>query len=461
MFNKEIYIKRREKLMEQVGSGFIVLLGNEESSMNYKDNLYPFRQDSTFLYFFGIDRPGIMATIDIDNNLATLYGDDSTVVQMVWTGYQEPLESLAAKTGISLVKGKKEFDTFSKNALSEKRDIHFLPPYRPDHVEVLSSLLGVLRGLIQNMFSVSLVKAVVAQRSIKSAVEVEEITKAVNTTVDMQLAAIQMAKEGMTEAQIAGQLHGIAIAAGGNLSFPTILTINGQILHNHYSQSVLRQGSLVLCDCGAETAMHYAGDLTRTFPVSSTFSTNQKAIYDIVLQAHQSAVSMLKPGVLFRDVHLFACEKLTEGLQQLGLMKGDIKDSVAQGAHALFFPCGLGHMMGLDTHDMENLGEQYVGYNDEIKQSTQFGLRALRLGKPLEAGFVLTVEPGLYFNPDLVDEWNAEKRLVDFINYDKLEPYRKLSGVRVEEDFLITADGSLLLGKALAKKPHEIEGLRK
>lgn len=460
MFEKEIYIKRRKRLMEQVGSGFILLLGNEESSMNYKDNLYPFRQDSTFLYFFGIDRPGIMATIDIDINLETLYGDDSTVMQMVWTGFQEPLESLADKTGISQVKPKKEFETVVKNASSEKREIHFLPPYRLEHVDVLSSLLGILPGLVQNMFSISMVKAIVAQRSIKSAAEVEEITKAVNTTIDMQLAAIRMAKEGTTEAQIAGQIHGIAIAAGGSLSFPTILTINGQVLHISYSQSVLRQGNLVLCDCGAETAMHYAGDLTRTFPVSRSFTTAQKAIYDIVLQAHQAAVTMLKPGILFRDVHLFACEKLTEGLQQLGLMKGDIKDSVAEGAHSLFFPCGLGHMLGLDTHDMENLGEQYVGYNDEIKQSTQFGLRSLRLGKPLEAGFVLTVEPGLYFNPGLIDEWEAEKKCYNFINYEKLKAYKGFSGIRVEENFLITPDGSLLLGKELAKTSNEIEALR-
>jgi len=270
-----------------------------------------------------------------------------------------------------------------------------------------------------------------------------------------------MAREGMTEAEIAGKIHGIAIAAGGNLSFPTILTINGQVLHIGYSQSVLHLGNLVLCDCGAETDMHYAGDLTRTFPVGKTFTTIQKDIYAVVLEAHQAAVGMLKPGVLFRDIHLFACEKLTRGLQQLGLMKGDIEESVAQGAHALFFPCGLGHMMGLDTHDMENLGEKYVGYTDEITQSTQFGLKSLRLGRALEKGFVLTVEPGLYFIPDLIDEWQTKKKFTCFINYDKLKDYRSFSGVRVEEDFLIASEGSILLGKQLAKTVHEIEDLRK
>jgi Xaa-Pro aminopeptidase len=276
----------------------------------------------------------------------------------------------------------------------------------------------------------------------------------------MQTAAISMAKAGMTEAQIAGKMQEIAIGAGGNLSFPTILTQQGQILHNGYSHSPLTEGNLVLSDCGAETGMHYAGDLTRTFPVSGTFSAAQRDIYEIVFRAHESAVALLQPGKPFRDIHLHACEKLTEGLQQLGVMKGDVKASVAQGAHALFFPCGLGHMMGLDTHDMENLGEEYVGYNEEIIKSKQFGLKSLRLAKPLEEGFVVTIEPGLYFNPALIDEWEANNHLGSFINYDKLKAYRNMNGIRIEEDFVITENGSRLLGNPLAKTASEIEALR-
>ncbi len=460
MFDKTIYTERRETLKKAVGSGLIVLLGNGDSSMNYKHNHYPFRQDSSFLYFFGIDRPEVMATMDVDNDITTVYGDDVTVVDMVWTGVQEPLQSLSEKAGVSQVGGTKDFEAFVRKARSQKREIHFLPPYRPEHVEVLSSLLDVSPAAVPDMVSVKLIKAVVAQRSIKSADEVAEIIKGVNTTIDMQLAAMTMAREGLTEADLAGRVRSIAIAAGGDLSFPTILTTNGQILHISYSQRVIREGDLVLCDCGAETAMHYAGDLTRTFPVSPTMTTNQRAIYDIVLDAHQAAVNMLKPGVLFRDVHLHACEKLTSGLQQLGLMKGDIKESVMQGAHALFFPCGLGHMMGLDVHDMENLGEKYVGYTDELHQSTQFGLKSLRLGRALEAGFVLTVEPGLYFNPGLIDQWAAEKKCSEFINYENLNAYRNFGGIRVEEDFLITPDGSQLLGKELPKTAQGIEELR-
>jgi Xaa-Pro aminopeptidase len=310
------------------------------------------------------------------------------------------------------------------------------------------------------MVSVQLIKAIIAQRSVKSVEEVAEIEKAVNTTIDIQLEVMRYAKEGMTEANIAGKIHGLAISAGGNLSFPTILTVNGQILHNHYTNTILRNGQLVLCDCGAETAMHYAGDLTRTFPVGKSFSVTQKEIYTLVLNTLQAAAGLLKPGILYKEVHLFACEKLVEGLQQFGLMKGDKKEAVAEGAHALFFPCGLGHMMGLDTHDMENLGEQYVGYTDELKKSDQFGLKSLRLGRALEEGFVLTVEPGLYFIPELIDKWEAEKKFTRFINYGKLTPYKTLGGIRLEDDYLITQYGCRLLGKQLPKLPEEIESFR-
>ena len=460
MFDKSIYIERRKQLEHAVGSGLVVLLGNEESSMNYKDNLYPFRQDSSFLYFFGIDRPALTGIIDIDNDSEILFGDDFSTEEMIWTGYREPLNLLSGSIGISIVKPKKDLWSFIRLATEHKKKIHFLQPYIPEHHDLLGDVLGVSPGSLHGMHSIGLIKAIVAQRSYKSAVEIEEINRAVNTTAAMQLAAITLAKAGMTEAQIAGKMQEIAIGAGGNLSFPTILTQQGQILHNGYSHSLLTAGNLVLSDCGAETGMHYAGDLTRTFPVGATFTAAQRDIYDIVLRAHESAVALLQPGKPFRDIHLHACEKLTEGLQQLGIMKGDVKEAVALGAHALFFPCGLGHMMGLDTHDMENLGEQYVGYNEEIIKSTEFGLKSLRLAKPLEEGFVVTIEPGLYFNPALIDEWEANNQLGAFINYDKLKAYRNLTGIRVEEDFVITGNGSRLLGNPLAKPANEIEVLR-
>ena len=460
IFDTKTYQERRRKLKQTVDKGLIIFLGNIESSMNYRDNLYPFRQDSTFLYFIGIDRPELSAVIDIDHNKEIVFGDDLTTEQIIWTGYRESLNVVCDKIGIKNIKRKNEFETLVKDAVKKKRKIHFLPPYRPEHVDQLSCLLSVPGSALPSMVSTALIRAVVSQRSYKSSEEVAEISMGVTTTVKMQIAAITMAKAGMTEAQLAGKLQSIAIGDGGNLSFPTILTQNGQILHNGYSQSKLIKGNLVLCDCGAATGGHYAGDLTRTFPVNKRFTSIQRTIYDIVLNAHESAVSMLKPGVLFRDVHLYASEKLVEGLQQIGVMKGNAKEAVAQGAHALFFPCGLGHMLGLDIHDMENLGEKYVGYNEKIIQSTQFGLKSLRLGRPLEEGFVITVEPGLYFNPDLISEWAEEKKCISFINYNKLKAYKTVSGIRVEEDFLITSKGCKLLGKKLAKTPSEIEALR-
>ncbi|MFD3002957.1 aminopeptidase P family protein [Pontibacter toksunensis] len=460
MFHKDTYKQRRAQLKRQVGSGLILLLGNEESSMNYKDNWYPFRQDSSFLYFFGLDQPGLVGVINVDKDTETIYGNEATVDDIVWTGVQEPLKELAARTGVSETKPLAALATDIKNARSRNQPIHFLPPYRPEHQLRLSFWLDVPPHAVKENAYVPLIKAVVAQRSIKSSEEVAEIEKAVNISVDMQLAAAGFAAAGMAEAEVASQLYETAIRAGGRLAFPAILTVNGQILHNHYTDTVLREGQMVLCDCGAETAMHYGGDLTRTFPVNRQFSDQQKEIYEIVLHAYTSAVAMLKPDVLYKDIHLGACEKLVEGLQQIGLMKGDIQEAVAQGAHAQFFPCGLGHMMGLDTHDMENLGEEYVGYTENLRKSTQFGLKSLRLGRALEAGFVLTVEPGLYFNPDLMDLWSGEKKFAEFINYHKLEAFRDFGGIRIEEDFLITPTGSRLFGKPLPKTVEGIEALR-
>lgn len=460
MFKQEIYSARRRQLKATVGQGLILLLGNEESSMNYTDNLYHFRQDSSFLYFIGIDQPSLAAVIDIDNDREILFGDELTMDQIIWTGPKTTIREQGAKTGVGNVQPFSAIAGVIKAALASGQKIHFLPPYRADNAQKLSEWLGIPYASLKAQASVTLIKAVIAQRAIKSPEEIAEIEKAIGITVEMQLEAIRSAQEGLTETQIAGRIHGVAVGGGGNLAFPIILTVNGQILHNHYQQTILQDGQMVLCDCGAETAMHYAGDLTRTFPVNGAFSSRQRAVYDIVAAAQQAAIDALRPGILFRDVHLLACEKLAEGLRDLGLMKGDVKEAVAQGAHTLFFQCGLGHMMGLDVHDMEDLGEQYVGYTDDLKKSTEFGLKSLRLGRALEPGFVLTVEPGLYFIPELIDDWTAKKKHSAFINYDNVQTYKDFGGIRIEEDFLITEDGSRLLGKPLYKTAAGIEALK-
>jgi Xaa-Pro aminopeptidase len=460
MFDKSIYLFRREKLKRQLRQGLVLLLGNEDSSMNYKDNLYPFRQDSSFLYFFGMDRPGLAALIDIDNDKEIVFGNDLTIDDIVWTGPQPSLAQQAEPAGIMDTRPSAALPAELVSARGAGRTIHFLPPYRPENILKLSAWLGFAPGAVRGHASVPLIKAVVEQRSVKSAEEVAQIEEAVDITAAMHLAAIRGARDGMTEAQLAGVLQGIAISAGGNLSFPTILTVHGEVLHNHYSNTVMKNGQIAICDSGAENSMHYAGDMTRTFPVGKKFTTLQREMYDIVLGAQEAAVAALRPGVLFRDVHALAAEKLVEGLKAAGVMKGDPAEAVSAGAHTMVFQCGLGHMMGLDVHDMEDLGEEYVGYTEELKKSKEFGWKFLRLARALESGFVVTIEPGLYFIPELMDRWGAEKKYADFINYNKLESLRHFGGIRIEEDLLITVDGSRLLGKPLAKTAAAVEELR-
>jgi Xaa-Pro aminopeptidase len=460
MFDKSTYQSRRQRLKTQVGHGLILLLGNEESSMNYKDNFYHFRQDSSFLYFFGLDRAGLVGIIDIDNDRDILFGNELTLDEIIWMGPQPSLAEQAGAVGLSVVEPLAGIGSFLISAGSNSQPIHYLPPYRPENSLKLSAWLGVSPAALKREFSVSLVKAIVAQRSIKSSEEIGEIEKAVDITAAMHLAAIKGAREGMSEAQLAGILQGIAVSAGGNLSFPIILTVNGQVLHNHFGHTIMRAGQMVLCDSGAENGMHYAGDMTRTFPVGKKFTSLQKEMYEVVLSAQEAAIQALRPGILFRDVHFLAAEKLVEGMKAVGVMKGDTKEAVAAGAHTMVFQCGLGHMMGLDVHDMEDLGEEYVGYTEELRKSREFGLKSLRLGRALEPGFVVTIEPGLYFIPELMDLRKSEKKFEAFINYDKLDAFRQFGGIRIEEDLLITEGGSRLLGKPLAKTAEEMEELR-
>ena len=460
MFSANTYKERRSKLKSLTGSGLILLPGNEEVGMNYRDNVYHFRQDSTFLYYTGIDRPNLVFIIDIDNNTETLFGDDLTVDQVVWTGPVDPLSVFADKSGIDTVRSYPAVVASLQKAVQQKQTIHFLYPYRGEIIVRLSEWLNIPVNQLQQKVSLSLTKAVIAQRSYKTEEELKEIDEAVNLTSAMQLKAIQLSRPGIKEYEIAGQLEGVATAGGGSLAFPIILTVNGQYLHNHAGGNILKSGQMVLCDCGAENTMRYAGDMTRTCPVDKKFTAQQREVYDIVLNAQVSAVNALKPGVLFKDIHLLAAEKLADGLKQLGLLNGDMKEAVALGVHTLFFQCGLGHMMGLDVHDMENLGEEYVGYTDTLKKSKEFGLKSLRLGRALEEGFVVTIEPGIYVVPELIDQWQSQNKHKDFINYDKVNAFRSFGGIRIEEDYFITSTGSRLSGKPFAKTADEIEALK-
>ena len=454
MFAAQTYIERRKQLREKVGSGTIVLLGNEESSINFKDNWYHYRQDSSFLYFFGISLPGLTGIINCDTGQETIFGDELTMDQIVWTGPQPTIAELAQKCGVNNTL------PLRKIATSLTGQVHYLPPYRTDNQLKLSEWIGSPMNMIASEASVELIEAVVSLRSYKTAEEIAEIEKAVNITSDMHLGAMSYTKTGMVEAEIVGKIHQIVTSSGGHLSFPVIFSKDGQILHNHYHGNRLKEGDMIVCDAGAETEMGYAGDMTRTFPVGNQFTQRQKELYQITLNAHEAAVAALKPGMKYKDIHLLSAKMLVQGLSEVGLMKGNVDDAVAAGAHTMFFQCGLGHMMGLDVHDMENLGEQYVGYNRSMKKSTEFGLNSLRLGRELEKDFVITVEPGIYIIPELIDMWKAEQKYAAFLNYEMLEEYKDFGGIRIEEDFVITESGSRLLGRPVPKTVESVERVR-
>ncbi|WET50194.1 aminopeptidase P family protein [Chryseobacterium indologenes] len=459
MFSAQTYQDRRAVLQSNVASGILLFLGNIENPVNFEHNPYYFRQDSTFLYYFGIQEPRIAALIDIDENKTIIFGDELSIDDIVWMGRQETLKEKSLKSDVQETLPYAELSQYLLKAQSSGRKVHYLPPYQPSNKILLTDLLGITIAGLQP--SVEMIKAVVKQRSVKEAQEIVQIEEAVNVSNEMHLLAMRMAKPGVKEYEIANAIQYLAANKECQMSYPPIVTINGGILHNHYRLNTLKEGDLFLNDSGAETAMGYAGDLTRTFPVSKTFSTKQREMYDIVLNSFNNAHHLLKPGVKFKDIYLKASEYLVEGLVDLGLMKGNPEEAVKNNAHTLFFQCGLGHMMGLDVHDMEDLGEQYIGYTEEEPKDTQtFGLKSLRLGKALESGYVVTVEPGIYMIPELIDIWQAESKNAEFINYDKVNEYRNFGGVRVEDDFLITDDGYRLLGNGLITTVDEIETYR-
>jgi Xaa-Pro aminopeptidase len=460
MFTTQLYIQRRDELKSKIENGLILFLGNEESPMNYADNPYPFRQHSSFLYYFGIDRPSVVAIIDLDNGTETIFGDELTMDEIVWMGNQTSLKEEAEKVGIYDVLPSVKLYTILREAIASGRHIHFLPPYRPENKIKLLRLLNIRPDQFALKSSDKLVKAVIAQREIKDKDEIIEIEKAVNWSVDMHVEAMKYARPGMKESEVSAKATQVVLEKQGQPSFPIIATIRGEILHNHYHGNTLKKGQLFLLDAGAETTSHYAGDLTSTFPVSRNFSRKQKEIYQLVLDAHYATAKMLKPGIEFRDVHMEAARIIFNGLKELGLTKGNTEEAISEGAHALFFPTGLGHMMGLDVHDMEDLGELNVGYKPGDAKSPQFGLKSLRLAKELISGHVLTIEPGIYFIPELIKQWKADKKFEQFINYKNLKSYMNFGGVRIEQDYLITKRSSRLLGRKKPMEIDEIESLR-
>lgn len=459
MFSKETYINRRKALKELVGNGLVIILGNNDSPANYPNNCYTFRQDSSFLYFFGAKRDGLAGAIDIDNDKEYFLGNDIDIDDIVWYGSVESIRDMADMVGVAQAAPFNKLTELVAQAKQTGQKIHFLPPYRHDHMILLEELLGIKPSQQKEASSMELIKAVVTLRSTKSDEEIKEIERACSIGFKMHTTAMKLAQPGVTEHFIGGTIDGIANALGDKVSFSSIVTMHGEILHGAPKMNYLEAGRLLLVDAGAETINNYCSDHTRTTPVSGKFTHRQRDIYTIVEQAHDLALKKAKPGVLWYDVHMDVCRLITNGLKDLGLMKGDTEEAVASGAHALFLPHGLGHMMGMDVHDMENLGQTNVGYDEEIQPSTQFGTASLRMGRRLQKGFVVTDEPGIYFIPDLIDNWKANNINSDFLNFDVIEKYKDFGGIRIEDDVLVTENGVRFLGKDII--PYHADDVEK
>ncbi len=457
MFPKETYITRRKKITESVKEGIAFFPGHKESPCNYTNNTYKFRQDSSFLYFFGLNEPDIAAVIDLDSGEELIFGDERTLDDVIWMGQDIPFRDKCRNTGITKIKPYKELADYFETVKSQKRKIHFLPQYRIESKLLLEELLGIKYSEINDRASDPLIDITATLRAHKSEEEVFEIEKALSVSREMYLTAMKIARPGVSEQEVFGVIQGIANSKASGTSFTTIFSVRGETLHNVKYSNIMQDGQLALMDSGVETFSGYASDITRTFPVNGKFSDKQKTIYGVVLDAQLSAIKLIKPGILFRDVHLKTAGIIAEGLKEAGLMKGNVSDAVVEGAHALFFPHGLGHMLGLDVHDMEGIGENYIGYNNKIKRSPQFGLSYLRFARELEPGFVMTVEPGIYFIPELINQWKKENKHTEFINYSKLEKYFGFGGIRIEDDVLVTRNSCRVLGKPIPKTIDEIE----
>ena len=460
MFDTATYIRRRNELKKLVKEGIIILFGNNESPANFPNNgYYPFRQDSSFLYYFGLQRDGLVGIIDIDNDKDILVGNDIDIEDIVWYGSVESMTEMMQRCGAQETLPMKALKTICNEALSKHRKIHFLPPYRHDIKIQVFDLLGVHPIQQKEAASMELIKAVVKMRSVKEQQEIEELERAAVIGYKMHTTAMRLTKPGVTEKFVSGQVDGIAHSYGAMVSFPTIYTQHGEILHGAPSMNKLEEGRLVLCDAGGETLNNYCSDNTRTMPVNGKFTQRQLEIYSIVEACHDYTLELAKPGVKYADVHFAICRLMFDCLKELGLAKGNTEEAVRAGAHAMFLPHGLGHMMGMDVHDMENLDQINVGFDEETRPNLeQFGTNCLRMGRRLEEGFVVTDEPGIYFIPALIDEWKAKKHCAEFLNFDKLETYKDFGGIRIEDDVLITKDGCRFIGKdRIPYHPKDVE----
>lgn len=460
MFPFEVYQERRKSLMKYLDKGIIFFPGNKEVPMNYKSNCYPFRQDSTFLYYYGLDVPDLASIVDVETGNVVIYGDDASIEDIIWMGEMEKLKSRAGKSGIHQIRSMRKLEEDVHKAVAQKRKVHYLPPYREQRRLQLAYHCNMKYEEVDRNVSLELIRAVVAQRSVKDQFELQDMENTMSDVTSCAYAqATRAISPGNHEYDVAGALEGAVLKKNCRMAYPVICTVHGEILHNNYYGNDLQKGQLLLIDAGAESEMHYATDITRTYPVEGTFKLLQRDIYNIVLNAQMTSIDAIKPGIPYRDIHFIAAERIAEGLKDLGLLKGNVHDAVQLGVHALFFPHGLGHMIGLDVHDMEDLGEDFIGYDDETTRSEQFGTAYLRMAKRLKEGNVVTVEPGIYFIDALIDQWQGERRFKDYINYADIEKFRGFGGIRIEDNVLVTNSGHHIIGNPIPKSPEELENI--
>ena len=458
MFSADLYTHRRQCLKADVHTGLILFLGNRPSPINAVDNCHFFRQDSSFLYFWGIDLPNLAAAIDVDADVETVFGDELSLDDVIWSGPQPSLQERCRGIGVDRCAASGQLSAVVAAAVKGRRPIHFLPPYRMDQTMQVADLCAMAPSAVAGNTSTALIRSVIRQRSVKSDAELAQIEAALVINAAMQTTAMHMATPGRYEREVVGAIEGLAYGRSGRKPpFRTIFSIHGQTLHNHRHDNLMQAGRLAICDCGAESPMGYASDTTRTIPVGGRFTSRQKEIYEVVLGMQADALAAMQPGIPFKDVHQIAARRLSADLNDLGLMHGNVDRSVQTGAYALFFPHGLGHMLGLDVHDMECLGEDEVGYTDDIRRDSRFGINRLRLAKPLAPGFVVTVEPGIYFIPELIQQWRGENRFSDLIDYGRLQSYLDFGGIRIEDDVQVTSTGATVLGPPIPKTPAAVE----
>ena len=465
MFSKEVYARRRQTLVAKMADsaadgkrGIALFIGNTEAPAQYKDNCYKFRQDSTWLYFFGIDQPLYAAIIDLDNGNETVFANDVEIGDIIWMGPQPSVASVAASVGVEKSAPYTDLNAAVAKVLAEGRPVHFVKPSRYYNTMKIASLLGCGTDEVAGRFSLALTKAIISMRLVKEDCEIEAIDDACNLGYEMHTVARNSIVPGIIEQEIVGKMDGVTLSKGWGISFPTILTQHGETLHNHLHDKIIEPGKLMVIDAGAESNVHYASDFTRTYPTSGKFTAKQREIYQIVCDCNEFAFSMTRPGISYREVHLKTMHLMLEELRALDIVRGDVQDMVEAGIAGLFMPHGLGHNMGLDVHDMEDYGENYVGYDDDQSRSPQLGLGSLRMARKLVPGNVITDEPGIYFIPALIEKWKSEKTDQGFVNYQKLESYYDFGGIRLEDDVLVTADGARRLGKErLPISPDDVE----